>query len=243
MTISLLQTSDFSPKSFDQAAKALAKKAALSSEDFERLAIANRAHAFRIAGVHNAAVVQQIRDAITRGLREGDTFAQIREELLKLFDTGGIPRPSLNRLRFAFEEQTRQAYATARDQALDTPETAATFSFWQYRTLGDRRVRPEHDALDGKVFRVADKSVARFRPPWDFGCRCQRMPLTEGQVKRERLTVWTYGGGSFRPVDRKIKRKGLRIAPNPKYDRSSKRLRLSGLDADLRRLVEELTGT
>ena len=37
----------------------------------------------------------------------------------------------------------------------------------------------------------------------------------------------------------KAKSKGLRIGPNPSYDRTAKRIRLGGLDADLRAILED----
>lgn len=236
-SVSLLQQADFSPKTFDKAAERLRKKAALTSDQFDRLQVKYRSLAFRIAKVNNAGAVQHVRDVITRGIRDGRTFAQIRDELLRIFDVKGIPRPFLSRLRFAFEEQTRQAYSDARDETLDDDEMAATFPFWQYRTLGDRRVRPEHAALDGKVFRVSDGSVARFRPPWDFNCRCQRMPLTAGEVRRGRMTVWTRRGGAI-AVAAGPKKKPIKMRANPKYDRTRKKISLGSLDADLRKLLE-----
>jgi hypothetical protein len=57
------------------------------------------------------------------------------------------------------------------------------FSHWQYLTMGDHRVRPEHTALDGIVLPHDDPFWQEHFPPWDFGCRCQVVPLLPEDVE------------------------------------------------------------
>ena len=44
---------------------------------------------------------------------------------------------------------------------------------FQYQTIGDANVRPEHDLLDGKVFNIEDSEARRLIPPNGWGCRCE----------------------------------------------------------------------
>jgi SPP1 gp7 family putative phage head morphogenesis protein len=236
MPLNLLKEDDFKPKKFGAAKEALAERAAVTEDEFDALTAAARAQAFKIATVNNGRVVQQIRDLLAKAVEQGKTFAQIRDELLKVFDTKGLPRPVLYRLRFSFEEATRRAYAEAREAVLNSAEMMGTFGYRRYNSLDDSRVRPEHAALDGKVFAANDAFWARFSPPWDYGCRCFVTALTEGQVKRGRMTVWSYKGGRVVPV--KGRGRPMRLARNRKYSRKPK-FDLSGLDADLRKALEE----
>lgn len=53
--------------------------------------------------------------------------------------------------------------------------------YLEYRTMGDDRVRPEHEALNGKVAAIDDPIWNTIYPPNDYGCRCTVLPaLTAG---------------------------------------------------------------
>lgn len=58
-------------------------------------------------------------------------------------------------------------------------------SFVQYQTAGDSKVRPEHQALNGKIFSLDDKEAMNLWPPNSYGCRCemvQYLGKTEGKI-------------------------------------------------------------
>ena len=120
MPLNALTKYDFTPKTLDEAGKAFGKKAALTSDLFERLSVEAKAHAFRIANVHKAGLIQRARDIVEKAIREGTPFPEVRRELLALFDTEGIPRPALARLRTMFQQNVQQAYNDARRETLET---------------------------------------------------------------------------------------------------------------------------
>ncbi len=45
--------------------------------------------------------------------------------------------------------------------------------FVQYQTVGDDKVRPQHQVLDGKIFSLNDKEAMQLWPPNGYGCRCE----------------------------------------------------------------------
>ncbi len=244
MSIKLLTEDDFTPRSFPAAARQFGRKVAIPADYLDKLSAANRARAFTIAQVNNARLLQQARNLLAKAIEDGPAWPQIRRQLLAMFDTAGVPPPALYRLRFAFEENVRQAYSDARRAVLDDPEITGVFAYRQYLTVGNgtagyKNVRPEHAVLHLKVFAWDDPLWDLFTPPWDYGCRCSFIALTAGQVKRGRLTVWTYRGGQLRPVKGKGKRAGLK--PNRRYRRAGPEgpeFDFSGLDDDLRRAIE-----
>lgn len=244
MPIGAVAEYDFTPRSNAEAERHFAKKVPLTSEMFERLTTTQRSRAFRIAGVNNARLVQAARDKLEAAVRDGTSFRDFGLELKKLFAGEGIPAPALSRLRLAFQQNTMAAYSDARREVLDDPEIAGAFAYRRYLTVGNgtagvRNVRPEHAALHGKIFAWNDPLWSIFTPPWEFGCRCTFIALTAGQVRRRRALVWTYRGGRVRPATPKAKGKGFALKPNPRYSRSIEDLDLSGLDDDLRKIVEE----
>ncbi len=241
MPISLLTKTDFEPKSLAEAERHFSKKAALTSNLFERLSVEAKQHAFRVAAVHKAGLIQRIRDVVKRAIRDGTPWPNVRRELMGLFDTGGVPRPALSRLRTMFTMNTQQAYNDARRATLDDPEITEAFPFRKYLTVGNgtagyKNVRATHAALHGLILRWDDPFWDSHTPPWDYGCRCSFVALTPGQVKKMRKPVrdLTY-------VRKRIKVPGQKrrgIAANAAFVRGD--FDLSAIDKELRKALEEM---
>jgi SPP1 gp7 family putative phage head morphogenesis protein len=103
---------------------------------------------------------------------EVDSFTKFFKRARKVF-------PNYNRTWAETEwEQahaTSQAAATYRDY-MDNIDIAP---YWQYKTVEDERVRPEHRALHNKVFRKDDASAWTFKPPNGWKCRCDDIELID----------------------------------------------------------------
>lgn len=243
MPLNVITKDDFTPRTAEDAARHFGRKVALPSDAFERLTAEAKARAFRMAGVHKVRMVQRARDIVHNGIREGTPFPQIRRELLAVFDTEGIPRPALSRLRFMFQQNAQQAYNDARREALDDPDMAKAFPFRQYLTVGNgtagvRGVRPEHAALHGKVFRWDDPFWDSHTPPWDWGCRCFFRSLTTGQAKRLGAKVIDLGYVRKRIRVAGQGRRGIKA--NAEFMRGT--IDTSKVDAELRKVLEEIAG-
>ena len=77
-------------------------------------------------------------------------------------------------------KETFQAYQAAQYDVLDRQRDV--FPYWQYLTMEDDAVRPEHAALDQLVMPADSPFWDTHYPPWDWGCRCQVVPLTQDDV-------------------------------------------------------------
>jgi len=242
MPLSVITKSDFTPRTADQAAGAFARKAALTSEAFDKLSVEARQQAFRIAGVHKVRLVQRARDLVHRAIRDGWGMDRVQRELLKLFDTEGVPPPALSRLRFVFQENAQQAYNDARRETLDEPEMARMFPYRQYMTVGNgtpgvRGVRPTHAALHKLVFKW-DDPFWNYYPERGVGCRCFFHGLTRKQVRR--MGVKITGGDYVRKRIRVRGQKGRGIKPDPRFKRGA--FDVKGVDAELQKVLKEMVG-
>ena len=241
MPINAITQDDFEPRTMDEAARHFAKKAALTDDVFQRLSAAAKQRAFRVATLHKAHLVQRARDIVHRAIRDGTPYGEVRRQLLTIFDTEGIPRPALHRLRTVFQQNVQQAYNDARREVLDEPEISEAFPFRQYLTVGNgtpgvRNVRPEHAALHGLVFAWNDPFWDAHTPPWDWGCRCTIVALTENQVRRMRVKVRNLGY-----IRRRIRvpgRGGRGIGAKAAFARDT--TNLAGVDRELREALEEM---
>lgn len=241
MPVSAITKDDFTPRTAEDAARHFGRKVALPSEAFDRLTVEAKARAFRMAGVHNVRVVQRARDIVHKGIRDGTPFPEIRRQLLEVFDTQGIPRPALSRLRSMFQHNAQQAYSDGRREALDDPDMARAFPFRQYLTVGTgtpgvRGVRPDHAALHGKVFLWDDPFWNSHTPPWAWGCRCFFRSLTAAQVRRMGVKVVNLGY-----VRKRIRVAGQRrrgIGANADFARG--KIDVSRVDAELRAVLADI---
>ena len=98
----------------------------------------------------------------------------------------------------------------------------------------DRPKYAEHAALHGLVFKWDDPFWDSHTPPWDYGCRCYVVPLTEAQVRRMGVRVRNVGYVRKRI---RVPGQGRRgIGPNPRFVRG--KFNLEAIDRELREAVE-----
>jgi SPP1 gp7 family putative phage head morphogenesis protein len=70
-----------------------------------------------------------------------------------------------------------QAYQAAQYNVMDRQRDV--LPYWQYLTMEDEKVRPEHAALDQIVLPASSPFWNSHYPPWDYGCRCQVVPISQ----------------------------------------------------------------
>lgn len=154
--------------------------------------------AFTVAKATSLDVLRAIRSEVSRAIGEGQTFDEFKRRLRpKLQDLGWWGRQevldgdtgelstaqlgSVRRLRTIYQTNVQTANMAGRfkrylDNVADRP-------YWQYVAVMDGRTRPEHAALNGKVYRWDDPIWTVIWPPNGWGCRCRVMALTEDEFR------------------------------------------------------------
>jgi SPP1 gp7 family putative phage head morphogenesis protein len=74
-----------------------------------------------------------------------------------------------------------QAYEAAKWDVMQRQKDV--FEFWQYHSMEDEKVRPEHAKLDGLILPADSPFWADHYPPWDWGCRCLVTALLPEEVE------------------------------------------------------------
>lgn len=113
--------------------------------------------------------LEQVSQAIERGLQEGSPIKDIERELIQRF---GITQ---RRAKLIARDQTSKLNASLtklRQEQLGVEEY-----LWQ--TAGDERVRPTHKANDGKKFKWSNPPPTGH-PGTAVNCRCVAIPVLEG---------------------------------------------------------------
>ena len=157
-------------------------KAAVRPEDFGRLPREIRIRAFTTAASEDLGTLRRILDAL-EDLPAGADWRQARREVAGLLadPAKGAGKRERARAKLIVHTAGRQAYAAARWREMQAQ--ADVFPYLKYVADGDERTRPSHMALNGTVARIDDPFWQTHYPPWDFGCRCTAVPLTEAEAQ------------------------------------------------------------
>jgi len=173
------------PTPHTEAAKFLSDKPAVSREVFDRLLPDLQARAITITGVESTNVVQAVRDRIAE-LPLGADWAEVKHDIAEqispwLDQTDGGSDRAERRAELLLRNHGYQAYAATKEQVM--LRQRAAFPYAQYQSAGDSKVRPTHAALDGIIMPADSPFWDSHTPPWEWGCRCHKVFLTENDVK------------------------------------------------------------
>lgn len=201
----------FAPVPHQEAIDFIAAKPVMARSVFDELLPELKSAAFTIAGVDSAAVQQNVRDLIAT-VPAGQPWDVVKKQIVAqispyLVDPNGTPEEQAKQARAAEAKAElllringHQAYATAAHRVM--MRQTAIFPFWQYQTIGDAHVRPSHAALNGLILPWDSPFWETHNPPWEWGCRCIKIPRTADDVMKIRAaktdrptpTGWVLAG-------------------------------------------------
>lgn len=120
------------------------------------------------------------------------TYSQLEELNRLLYDSDGKIRPFNEYSVFAkktnreynvnflqSEYQTAMTAAQMAQKWEKLQETKDLFPNLKYRSVGDSRVRPEHEKLNGIIKPIDDVFWSKYYPPLDWRCRCDVVATAE----------------------------------------------------------------
>lgn len=174
------------PTPHAEAVKWLQNKPAVSREVFDELLPELRGRAICITGIEDAAVVGEIRDVLAE-LPAGLEWEKAKKQLVAKLgpwigadDPAGAQKAREARAELLLRTHGFQAYQVTQHAVMRRQEDV--FPYWQYLSSGDEKVRPAHAALNEVVAPANSKFWADHSPPWQWGCRCRKVPLLPDEV-------------------------------------------------------------
>jgi SPP1 gp7 family putative phage head morphogenesis protein len=162
--------SDWTRLPFDEAVAYLKAKKSITREEFDQLEREARGAAFTVTGINKLDILQHVLDSLVRATQEGGTLKEFAAGFDDVLATAGIDSLDPWRVETIFRTNVASAYGRGRWEQLTDRDVADEVWGWRYRTAGDDRVRPEHAALEGSVFKLGEGDV--YFPPWSYQCRC-----------------------------------------------------------------------
>lgn len=168
----------------------------------------SNAKAFTAAGVMKADVLADLKGGLVDALKNGTSRADYVKNLQPILEkkgwwgalaqsdpeTGEMSGKGLTPRRLAtiFDTNMQTAYMAGRYQAL--MGNVADRPYWQYVAIMDRRTRPAHSAMNGRVFRYDDPIWGSHYPPNGFRCRCSVRALDEDNLKTRGIDLSSSQG-------------------------------------------------
>lgn len=144
-------------------------------------------NAFQFSAAKNsteqAAINQQLTDALMRNGKKV-TYAEFKESVAKV-----TKQFREDWLRTEYNSALRMAEAGK--EWKEIVEQKATSPYWIYKTREDSSVRPLHEMLNNKVFRIDDPAGMRVFPPIDWNCRCRGKSISQTEIDTLGITPQT----------------------------------------------------
>lgn len=174
------------PDHFEEAVRAFRRRVPMTDEEYRALEADARAQAFAVAGVTQARVVQELRDGLTRAIRDGTTLEDFKAEFgQRLASAWGGEDAA--RLETVFRTNILGAYNAGRTEIFSDPAVRESRPFIRFDAVGDGREGEDCacEALDGTVLPADDTFWKTHTPPLHYNCRCILVPLTPEEAGEE----------------------------------------------------------
>lgn len=178
---------------FDEAVAFFRSKNILTDAEFDSLSDRYRQSGFIARDLASARCEQVAHELIQKLLEQGlsldDVRRQLRNQESEEAAALGLAPASPSYLETVIRTNVASAYGYGRWQAMNDPAVVALRPYCQFRTAGDSRVRANHAALNGLVFRLGSDESSYYAPPIGFNCRCGMVTLSERQLASRGLSV------------------------------------------------------
>lgn len=179
----------------------LAKKVSRSSWNWWESLDKSFEGSFTIAATASADMVESVRKALLDAQAKGLPFAafqkQIEPTLRSLGWWGRDPATGATlgtpwRLETIYRTNLQSSFNAGRMERQQKTERFRPLL--EYIAVLDKRTRPSHSALDGKVVPASDPFWGDFYPPNGFNCRCRVQSLSEAEARRDGKDVEKFDG-------------------------------------------------
>lgn len=203
---------------FDEAIAFFQSKGyAISPESWREVWQDAHARAFTVARVTAMDVLVDIKAEVDRALAEGVSLDEFKKNLRPLLERKGwfapkgeaakieLPDGTIRkrltpwRLELIWRTNIQTAYSVGRYKQMTDPDVAEARPYWQYKAILDRRTRPEHAAMNDKVYDHRHPIWNTWYPPNGFRCRCYVKTLSREQADARGLEPSIDPPGAFQP--------------------------------------------
>ena len=153
---------------------------------------------FTVAKVMQVDILQDIKNAVEKAIKNGETLLQFKKNLLPtLYEKGWTGKTEIydnimgekkevyidtpRRLKTIYETNLRSAYMKGR---FDRAYESDAHPYLMYRVGHSKVHRPEHLEWDGLILDKNDPFWLSHNPPNGWGCKCYTVAVSKGRKER-----------------------------------------------------------
>lgn len=138
-------------------------------------------------------LLDQVREFIDGELQsaieQGTGVDKFANNVQAILERAGLAPANPFRLETIFRTNMKTFVTAGRVAQVQHPDVRDTFRWWQYNAVMDGAARPEHAAMNGKVYPVDHPIWDTWMPPNGFNCRCSVTPVSQEDIADEGLSV------------------------------------------------------
>lgn len=172
-------------KSPEEAIRFLKSRGIKIAWDWKKQLDAIKQHAFTVAKVANADLLQTIKDSIDKAMEKGESFDKFRKSITPILETKGFTKRedgSEWRLDTIYRTNLQSAYMAGRYNQMI--EVADEFPYWELVAVMDNRTTNGCSNVNGTILRYDDAFWQTNYPPRHYKCRSRVRALSSQQVMK-----------------------------------------------------------
>lgn len=199
---------------FEEALNFFKGKAPMTEGQFYKLTEEAKIRAFTVGNMASLDALKEIQGSLIKAIETGQGLSDWKKsmaDVLSQWDISGW------RAETIYRTNLQTSYQVGRYEQMTDPDVLEMRPYWMYVAVMDERTRPEHAALNGKVFPADDPFWDHWYPPNGYNCRCTVYTLSESELEREGLIVQKGKDFYNRPVkmpDGSV----VQMIPDPNWD-------------------------
>lgn len=175
------------PLAFDDAVAHFRERVPMSDVEFDSLLEEEKKYAWKVSGVAQADIVNDVFQSLERAVAEGTSFddwkADVEEKLTSAW-AGTVDDPAW-RMETIFRTNVQSAYGRGRFKQMSAPAVMQARPYWKFEAIEDDRTSDICEEADGTVLAADDPFWASHNPPLHFNCRSTVHALTPEEAKEE----------------------------------------------------------
>lgn len=146
-----------------------------------------RVEAFTVASVGVYELEEKLKDLAMEIQKEDsmtDPFKEFEKRSREIMNqyVWNDKQPPSGWLATNLQTAVTSSYRAAEWIRITNPDLLGIYSYLQYMTVGDDRVRPAHRLLHKQIFATTDQIWDTIYPPNGWNCRCYVNPMTNDEV-------------------------------------------------------------
>lgn len=176
------------PVRFDEAVDWFADRFPITESTAEELGEYAGPRAWKIAGVAQLDVVQQVHESLTRAIAAGIPFEEWQSEIETTL-TEAWGRRDSHRIETIFRNATQQSYNAGRWRQMHHPDVLQRRPYGFFDGVNDSRQSDICKAWDGTVMPLDEFARAGACPQMHHRCRSNLRSIRESEAKRRGITT------------------------------------------------------